>query len=312
MRILNVQVGTPSPQPLSTVALSPNSDNLPTREEGWHRFEAARPRSSSTMGRSFRCLCAIVGCVVSSAASATMGGSHLCSTADGRLSIDFGHGNGELIEKGTEEPIPYTILVKTQLERSESTCHSQTTKGATHDIIDERYVLRIQVSKGDPSEQVLICENYWDASPAGACPSDDDITLKSRLVLVPTYKSEASKAGATRLWLHNGSTMSLEADGTVRRFHYVSPRQQMLDAGASSGDLLFEGVAKGSTYEGTAYFFNQTCGKTPYQVRGPILDSGRKVMLKGLAPRLDDACNVKGNVSDTLVFELVEPQKRSD
>lgn len=101
--------------------------------------------------------------------------------------------------------------------------------------------------------------------------------------------------------------MSLEADGTARRFYYISPRQRMLDVGAMSGDLLFEGVAKGSTYEGTAYFFNQVCGKTAYQVRGPILGDGRKVILKGLAPRLDNTCSVKGNVPDTLVFELLEP-----
>ena len=251
-------------------------------------------------------------CALSTSAFATIRGSHLCSTADARFSIDFGNEDGELVEKEGKGTIPYKTLGKILLDRSSFICRSQTAPGVTYDIIDERYVLRVRPLEGEAGEQALICEHYWDTSPGGACPGAEQDKLKERTVLVPTYKSDMHEAGPKHVWLHNGSTMSLEADGITRRFYYISPRQQMLDAGAMSGDLLFEGVAKGSTYEGAAYFFNEACGKTAYQVRGPILDGGRRVMLKGLAPRLDDACNVKGNVSDSLVFELVEPQKRSD
>lgn len=255
----------------------------------------------------YRLLVIAFGITLPTLASATMGGSHLCSTADGQFSIDFGHGDGELVEKEREEVIPYKTIEKTLLDRSSSICHSQTAPGVTYDIIDERYVLRIRPMKGDAGDQSLICEHYWDTSPAGACSGADYNTVKDRTILVPAYKSDMREAEPKHVWLHNGSTISLEVDGTARRFYYISPRQGMLDAGAMSGDLLFEGIVKGSTYAGTAYFFNQACGKTAYQVRGPILDGGRKVVLKGLAPRLDDTCSVKGNVADTLVFELVEP-----
>lgn len=111
-----------------------------------------------------------------------MRGSHVCSTADGQFSIDFGDGDGELVEKEHNGAVAYTTLGKTLLDRSSSICRSQTAPGVEYDIIDERYVLRIRPMKGDAGDQSLICEHYWDASPGNACSGRESDTLKERTV----------------------------------------------------------------------------------------------------------------------------------
>jgi hypothetical protein len=56
---------------------------------------------------------------------------------------------------------------------------------------------------------------------------------------------------------------------------------------------------------GTAYIFNRRCGRLPYKVQGPIKDDGRRVVMTGQAPRVDQHCNVIGYLNDTLEFTLV-------
>lgn len=108
-------------------------------------------------------------------------------------------------------------------------------------------------------------------------------------------------------WNHNGSTIYLSVDGDKRQFFYSQPRPGMLKAGARPGDAIFEGKSIGGRYIGTAYLYNPRCGKHPYQVEGPVLNNGGKVVLKGRAPKFNRKCKVKGTKLDTLNFELIEP-----
>lgn len=247
---------------------------------------------------------------------ATVGGSHKCSSADGRYSIDFGHGAGELLESGSETPLRYSQVSKTTLERKLSFCKS-TRDEREFETIDERYVLQIRLLGGTPitepgAELFLYCEDYWDSSPAGACDSDADTDyVREHTVLVPTYKGLAAgdepQEGSKRLWNHNGSTAYLVAQGKQRRFYYEQPRPAMRKVGARPNDLIFEGSVAGENYSGTAYIFNRRCGKFPYRVSGPILDGGRRVVLRGKAPRVNKSCRVFGSKADALEFELIEP-----
>jgi hypothetical protein len=107
---------------------------------------------------------------------------------------------------------------------------------------------------------------------------------------------------APNVWAHNGSTVTLAAEGSKRRFLYEAPRNQLLALGVQKGTLLFEGSSRGKTYEGTAYIFNRTCGKQGYRVTGPVSDDYRSVTLRGQSPRVDSACNVVGYRNDVLVF----------
>jgi len=115
---------------------------------------------------------------------------------------------------------------------------------------------------------------------------------------------------ADTLWDHNGSVMSLDVDGDKRTFSYKEPRPGMVKAGAQPGSLVFEGKSVGGRYVGRAYFYNQACGRYPYQVEGPVLNDGSKVLLKGDVPRLNRRCKIKGTRTDTLVFELIEPSQQ--
>jgi hypothetical protein len=105
-------------------------------------------------------------------------------------------------------------------------------------------------------------------------------------------------------WDHNGSKVYLVVEGNRRRFYYAEPRLGMQRAGAKKDDLLFEGTSDGKSYVGTAFIFNLQCRPTAYRVRGPILDGGRRVVMRGSAPRINNDCQVSGHTPDTLTFTL--------
>jgi hypothetical protein len=125
------------------------------------------------------------------------------------------------------------------------------------------------------------------------------------------YPDGAAKASAPLLdqagsfWSHNGSIMALVSDGASRAFYYLKPRPGMIEAGAQKGSLLFSGETVHDTYKGTAVIYNKRCGQIPYEVSGPILENGRKVVLQGLAPRIDNNCTRTGYLNDTLEFTLL-------
>ena len=107
-------------------------------------------------------------------------------------------------------------------------------------------------------------------------------------------------------WYHNGSTIYLAVNGSSRQFIYENPRPGMLEAGAKKGSLLFTGLSGHNTYDGTAFIFRGHCGQFSYHVTGPILEEGRKVVLHGEAPRVNDQCKVTGHMADTLEFGLID------
>ena len=70
--------------------------------------------------------------------------------------------------------------------------------------------------------------------------------------------------------------------------------------------FLFSGKAVGMQYVGRAYIFKGGCGKFEYEVRGNILNNYSRVEMRGQAPRVDDNCNITGEIKDTLVFSLMD------
>ena len=112
-------------------------------------------------------------------------------------------------------------------------------------------------------------------------------------------------AGSQTFWNHNGSVMHLVTSGPKREFVYESPRQGMLDAGATPGTLLFSGELVDGQYVGTAYIFSRKCGKYPYQVAGRAESDGR-VVLRGDAPRVNANCQIEGYKHDVLEFDLLD------
>ncbi len=68
-------------------------------------------------------------------------------------------------------------------------------------------------------------------------------------------------------WVHNGSILSLEANGATRRFYYQIPRDGLP---VTSGTLLFTGRRVGNRYFGTAYVFSSVCAANSYSVSGSV------------------------------------------
>jgi hypothetical protein len=108
------------------------------------------------------------------------------------------------------------------------------------------------------------------------------------------------------LWDHNGSIMYLAANDSSREFYYQKPRPGMLEAGAHPDDLLFKGQINDGQISGTAYIFNAQCGQVPFHVKGPVLDSGGRIVLTGQAPHVGRNCQTTGEYTSTLEFKLLK------
>lgn len=122
------------------------------------------------------------------------------------------------------------------------------------------------------------------------------------------YLSTTIVADAASLWDHNGSVVSLEANGSIRKFYYQSPRPNLP---VTSGTLLFSGRKEGERYSGTAYIFSARCGARAYPVSGPVAGDQRSVTLYGKAPRVDSNCRVIGFRDDVLVFTFQDTDRPS-
>ena len=106
------------------------------------------------------------------------------------------------------------------------------------------------------------------------------------------------------LWDHNGSVVSLIAQGSAREFHYKEPRPGILETGARPGSLLFRGKVTNGQYTGAAFMFDRRCGQVSYAVSGPILDNDQRVVLTGEAPLFGAKCRVQGYFTEVLEFRL--------
>jgi len=116
-----------------------------------------------------------------------------------------------------------------------------------------------------------------------------------------------SAANAQTHWDHNGSVMSLYANGANRQFVYYSPRAGLP---VSSGSTVFKGVKSGDTYSGTAYAFSSRCGAIGYSVSGTVSPDQRSVTVYGQKPsRLDRNCRATEYSPDELVFTFIDPNQ---
>jgi hypothetical protein len=111
------------------------------------------------------------------------------------------------------------------------------------------------------------------------------------------------------IWDHNGSVVYLVANGSSWEVYYQKPRPGMLDAGARPGSLLFRGEVNNGKYSGTAYIFNLHCGPIPFEVKGPILDDDKRIVLTGQAPRVDRNCRTYGSYPSNLEFRRLKPNE---
>jgi hypothetical protein len=105
--------------------------------------------------------------------------------------------------------------------------------------------------------------------------------------------------------------MYLVANGSSREVYYQKPRPGMLDAGARPGSLLFRGEVNNGQYSGTAYIFNLHCGPIPFEVKGPILDDDKRIVLTGEAPRVDRNCRTYGSYMSNLEFRRLKSRHLS-
>jgi hypothetical protein len=100
------------------------------------------------------------------------------------------------------------------------------------------------------------------------------VVLDATVTVASAQTQTQTESAERTIWDHNGSVMSLVANGSSREFYYQKPRPGMLDAGARPGSLLFHGRVNGGQYSGTAYFLIRIAGQSPSKSKDRV--SGTK------------------------------------
>lgn len=129
-------------------------------------------------------------------------------------------------------------------------------------------------------------------------------SLAGLLIGLALAAMTATAATAASYWDHNGSLMRLEADGERRVFVYEEPRAVLRRAGVSVGTVLFDGRNIGDYYVGRARRFSKYCdAPLVYDVEGPVIDGGAKIVMRGVREVYAAGCRPTGRmVEDELVF----------
>lgn len=109
-------------------------------------------------------------------------------------------------------------------------------------------------------------------------------------------------------WDHNGSTMGLLVEGKRRTLIYIKVRDGLIGL-VQPGMVLFDGVSDGGRYRGMARRFSTNLPPIEYEVEGPILQDGAKVVLKGKAPIRNPDGTVRKLIDDRVEFTFLELQK---
>jgi hypothetical protein len=123
--------------------------------------------------------------------------------------------------------------------------------------------------------------------------------------------SLAEQVAADSLWEHNGSTLQLREEGTVRAFRYSEPRAELRKAGVVDGTVLFDGKKNGNRLSGTAYRFSKGCTAIGYAVEGAVSPNSQNLTLSGRAPKRNSQCKVVGHFTDVLVFRRQATEQKS-
>lgn len=120
--------------------------------------------------------------------------------------------------------------------------------------------------------------------------------------------SSSSRLQISSYWSHNGSVMGLAVEGRKRTIVYVEIRGGLAKY-VKPGSVLFSGISNGNKYKGKAFKFSENLPPLDYEVEGPIMNEGSKVILIGKAPIRNPDGDVVRYIEDRLEFLFMRPNK---
>ncbi len=110
-------------------------------------------------------------------------------------------------------------------------------------------------------------------------------------------------------WNHNGSTVVLQRSGprVSLRYRVIRPGLQGI---VPNGATLFEGVATGNRYTGSARRFKKGFPPVEYEVSGGLTNGGKTIQLQGEAPARDGQGRIADYQQETLRFDYIDSPAR--
>lgn len=130
-------------------------------------------------------------------------------------------------------------------------------------------------------------------------------SVAGALVLWASASAAHASSCSMDQFMHNGSVMDVQVcDGGQMTISYSRPRPGMVQQGAQSGTLLFDGFEQpGGFISGQSRLFSARCGAVAYAVSGSR--QGNNIVLNGTAPIRGQGCQVVRHRQDNLVFSLL-------
>lgn len=283
-------------------------------------------------------VCALALVFVRAAAASDY--SDRCESTDGTYVVEDGAlYEAEARARGAATAIPFTVLSRTVEAEEAGYCLSwEKDAGDRHfDFQYRRSIDRIGFEIGGASREAeMRCVLEADGLPAAYECDRKVVTRRSGVVSpLPDLAPAAGAAGTSDpqagsgkvvealdaalqgksppappapsatdagTWEHNGSTLTMIADGDDRRLLYTEPRAGLTANGVEPGTLLFGGRMEGTSLVGRARIFTKRCGELSYAVRGAFENGGARLVLTGKVPRVDEACRPGRWADDRLVF----------
>jgi hypothetical protein len=134
---------------------------------------------------------------------------------------------------------------------------------------------------------------------------EQEVFVEPRAPIPERLPVSESRLRIDSYWNHNGSTMGLLVNGNQRILIYINVRKG-LEGLVEPGTVLFVGESESGRYAGKARRFSIGLPPIEYDVDGPILDDGNKVVLGGLAPIRNPNGSIKNVIEDRLVFSYLK------
>lgn len=134
-----------------------------------------------------------------------------------------------------------------------------------------------------------------------------ELSREADKIVAEIAQEEANGLTMQSRWSQGESELGLMVHGDRAELVYLFISEDTHASGAGEDAHLFDGKASGpGAYAGTAYSFGRGCDPLEYDARAGLDESGRKLVVSGKRPILNERCRVVDLVQDTITLDFLD------